>query len=58
MDDLGLLDIMAFMFFVNTLWPFVIHESTERVTFLVGGDINTTLNTKLLAQITVCVWAE
>lgn len=58
LEDLGLLDIMAFVFFVNTLWPFVTHESTERGTFLVGGNINTTLNTKLLVQITLCVWAE
>lgn len=56
--NLRLLDITACMFFMNTLGLFVTHESTKRVTFMGGGSISTTLNTKLSAQIALCVWAE
>lgn len=38
--------------------PFVTQESTERVTILEGGSICTTLNTKLLVLLALCVWAK
>lgn len=38
--------------------PFVTQESTERVTFLEGGSICTTLNIKLLVLLALCVWAK
>lgn len=38
--------------------PFVTHESTQRMTFLARNSVSTTLNTKLMVQVALCVWAE
>lgn len=55
--NLGLLDITAFVFYECSRL-FVTHESTQRTTFLARSSVSTTLNTKLMVQVALCVWAE
>lgn len=57
LEDLCL-DIMAFVFLVNTLGLLLPMNQQRRVTFLVGGNTSTAGNTKLLVLMALCDRAE